>query len=300
MLRFARLLAVLVPLLALVAGACRPQRAQLGSEQEPIVMSFVPSGDTQEILASGEEIARLLEEKTGLSFETNVATSFAAVVEAMGTGKAHIGWLNTFSYLLAHEKHGVQAELATMRFGASFYTGQIFVQADSGITELSQLKGKKFCFVDPLSTSGAIIPTVELKAAGVDPDTDMTVTYAGSHNNAVLAVHKRECDAGASFVDARRSVAKETPEVMDTVVVIHESPPIPNDGVSFIKEFPAETRDLVVTALLELAESEEGQAALETLYEISGLQKIDNSFYDEFRASLEAAGVDVGELAGEG
>lgn len=286
--------------LTLAAAACGPRQAQLGSEQQPIVMSFVPSGDTEEILASGEELATLLEEETGLQFETNVATSYAAVVEAMGTGQAHVGWLNTFGYLLAHEKHGVDVALATVRFGAPYYTGQIFVQTDSGINGLAELQGKKFCFVDPLSTSGAIIPKVELQAAGVNPDADLQVTYAGSHNNAVLAVHKGECDAGASFVDARRSVAKETPEVMDTVKVIHESPPIPNDTVAFIKDFPQETRQQIVDALLRIAETERGQEALNTLYSIEALQPVDDSFYDEFRASLEASGVSIEELAQEG
>lgn len=286
-----------VLLLALAAAACGSQQAQLGSEQKPIVMSFVPSGDTEEILSSGEALARLLEEETGLQVQTNVATSYAAVVEAMGAGQAHVGWLATFSYLLAHQKHGVEAHLATVRFGAPFYTGQIFVSKESGITQLAELEGKRFCFTDPLSTSGTIIPRVELAAAGVDPDTELQVTFAGSHNNAVLGVHRGECDGGASFVDARRSVAKETPEVMDTVVVIHESPPIPNDSVSFSKDLPAETRDQIVNALLKISETEAGKAALETLYEIEALQKVDDSFYDEFRASLEAAGVSIEELA---
>ncbi|HYN88323.1 MAG TPA: ABC transporter substrate-binding protein, partial [Ardenticatenaceae bacterium] len=49
---------------------------------DTIVMSFVPSGDTQEIIASGEEIAAMIEDITGLDIEANVATSYAAVVEA--------------------------------------------------------------------------------------------------------------------------------------------------------------------------------------------------------------------------
>lgn len=291
-----RLLAAAL-LAALAAATCAPGQAQLGSEQNPIVMSFVPSGDTEEILASGRELERLLEEKTGLAFDTSVATSYAAVVEAMGTGRAHVGWLNTFGYILAREKHGVDVALATVRFGAPYYTGQIFVRADSGIDSLGGLEGKRFCFVDPLSTSGNIIPRVELAAAGVDPDTELQGSFVGSHNNAVLAVHRGECDGGASFVDARASVARETPEVMETVRVIHESPPIPNDTVAFSRDFPADLRERIVTTLLEISESEEGKAALETLYEIEALQRVDDGFYDEFRASLEASGVNVEDLA---
>ena len=52
-----------------------------------LVMSFVPSGDTEEILASGEELAKMVSERTGYNVTSNVATSFAAVIEAMGAGK---------------------------------------------------------------------------------------------------------------------------------------------------------------------------------------------------------------------
>ena len=42
----------------------------------------------------------------------------------------------------------------------------------------------------------------------------------------------------------------------------------------------------IVDALLAYAETEEGTAALENLYSISGLQEADDSFYDQFRADL--------------
>ena len=157
---------------------------KLGTEDNPIVMSFVPSGDTQEIIASGDALAQMITDKTGLVIEANVGTDFAAVREAMGAGKAHIGWLNTFNYVLANEKYGVDVGLVTERFGSTTYTGQFNVRADSGITTLDDLKGKVMCWVDPNSTSGYIIPRIMLAANGIDPDTDFSKTVeAGSHNN---------------------------------------------------------------------------------------------------------------------
>jgi len=76
----------------------------LGTAQHPIRMMFVPSGEAQTILEGGEEIARRLQAITGLHFKTSIATSYAAVIEAMGAGKVDIGWLATFSYVLAKQK----------------------------------------------------------------------------------------------------------------------------------------------------------------------------------------------------
>jgi phosphonate transport system substrate-binding protein len=278
--------------------AAEPAAGDLGTADNPIVMSFVPSGDTQEIIASGEEIAAMLSEMTGLTITANVATSYAAVVEAMGAGNAQVGWLNTFGYVLANERYDVDVALATLRFGQPYYTGQIIANADSGISSLADIAGKTMCYVDPLSTSGYIIPRIELAAAGVDVDA-LESQEAGSHPNVVTAVYNGDCDAGATFVDARSSVEEQFPDVNDKVLVIAESSEIPNDTVAFAPEVPEEIRTQIVTGLLEIAETEEGLAALEQVYEIEGFTEVDDSFYDEFRTVLDASGINIEDLAGE-
>jgi len=284
-------------LLALLAmTSCK--QAELGTEENPIIMSFVPSGDTEEIIAGGEQIAQMLSEKTGLVIKANVGTDFAAVREAMGAGKAHIGWLNTFNYVLAHEKYGVEVALVTVRYGSTSYKGQIIVRADGGIESLEDLKGKTFCWVDPNSTSGYIIPRIMLLANGIDPDKDFAKQVeAGSHNNVVTAVYNGDCDAGATYSDARSSVEKDVADVKDKVVVLATTTDIPNDNVSFAKNVPDDIRQKITDALLEIAATDEGKAALETVYSIAGLEPADDSFYDGFRADLSAAGIDIEDLA---
>ncbi len=284
-------------ILALALAGCGGQ-AKLGTKDNPIVMSFVPSGDTQEIIASGDKLAQMIQDRTGLVIDANVGTDYAAVREAMGAGKAHIGWLNTFNYVLAHEKYGVEVALVTVRYGSTSYKGQIIVRADSGIQSLQDLKGKVMCWVDPNSTSGYIVPRIMLKANGIDPDKDFAKTIeAGSHNNVVTQVYNGECDAGATYVDARSSVEKDIPDVKEKVVVLATTSEIPNDNVSFIKDFPKDTRDKIVNALLDIAKTEEGKQALNELYSIEGLEPADDSFYDAFRAELSKAGINIEELA---
>jgi phosphonate transport system substrate-binding protein len=291
------LIIAILSITALLLAACGGE-PELGTEKNPIVMSFVPSGDTQEIIASGDAIADVLQKETGLVIKANVGTDFAAVREAMGAGQAHIGWLNTFNYVLANEKYGVDAALVTERFGSTSYKGQFNVLADSGITSLDDLKGKVICWVDPNSTSGYIIPRIMLKANGIDPDKDFANQIeAGSHNNAITQVYNGDCDVSTTYADARSSVEKDLPDVKDKVAVLAVTSDIPNDGVSFIKDFPADKRQKIVDALLAYAATEEGQEALNKLYSIAGLQAADDSFYDAFRADLSRAGMNIEDLA---
>lgn len=272
----------------------------LGTADNPIIMSFVPSGDTPEILASGEVIAQMITEKTGLQIKTNVANSYAAVVEAMGAGQAHVGWLAPFSYVVAHQKGYADVGLSTVRFGSDHYGFQIIANVDSGISSVTDISGKKMCWTDKLSTSGYVTPFGYLRDAGVDQATLDAGEFIGGHSGVVRAVYQGQCDAGATFVDARGSVESDFPDVKEKVVQVYVSEPfIPNDTVSYAKDVPQDIRDKITNALLEIAGTDAGKAALESVYEIEGLQKVDDTFFDELRVILDGSGLDIEALAGE-
>ncbi|MCO6453047.1 MAG: phosphate/phosphite/phosphonate ABC transporter substrate-binding protein [Caldilineales bacterium] len=280
------------------APAEEPAASTLGTADDPIVMSFVPSGDTQEIIASGDDLAKMISDKTGLVIDANVGTDFAAVREAMGANQAQIGWLNTFNYLLAHEKYGIDIALATERFGSTFYRGQLNVAADAGIESLEDLKGKRVCWGDPNSTSSYVIPHIYLQANGIDPENDFSEAIsAGSHNNIITQIYQGNCDFGFTYEDARGTIEDDFPDVKEKIAVLDYTTEIPNDNVSFTKDFPPEMRAAIVAALVEIAQSEEGKTALDQLYEITGLQESTDSFYDAFRADLSKAGIDIEALA---
>lgn len=273
--------------------------ADLGTQDNPIVWAFVPSGEMETVTTGAEELSALLEDETGYVFDILVATEYAGAIEAMCSDppEAQMASLNTFSYVLGNERCGIEAELVAVRFGSPTYNGQIIANADSGISSLSDLPGKTFCRPDPLSTSGWIIPELTMRAAGIDPNADLgEVVDAGSHDAVVAAVYSGDCDAGATYVDARSTLEDEQPDVMEQVLVIELTEDIPNDGVQFIPDMDPEMRETIVNALLALAETEEGQAALDTAYSWAGLEERGDEFYDPFRQVLQASGLSIQEL----
>jgi len=296
-----RVLVVLfVGLLAVgMLASCGPKEPELGSEENPIVWSFVPSGEMERVAGGAQAVADLLQQETGLYFETNVATEYAGVIEAMCSDppKAHMGSLATFAYVLAADRGCAEAELVSVRYGSPTYNGQIIVRADSGINALTDLAGKTFCRPDPLSTSGWIIPNLTLRAAGINPDSDLAeIVDAGSHDAVVAAVYNGDCDAGATYVDARSTIEEDSPDVMEQVVIIEVTEDIPNDGVQFVPSVSEELRTKIIDGLLAVAETEEGQEALDTAYSWAALEKHDDTFYDPFRQVLQAAGMSIEEL----
>lgn len=287
----------------------------LGSSTNPIVITFVPSGDVPTITRAGTETADCLAKITGLSYKIEVGTSYAVSIEAMGAGKAHAGFLATFAAILAREKYGIEPALASIRAYTTndldpdkalagqmtdFYKGQFITKKGSGIKTIADLKGKTFCGAGATSTSGWIIPSINLKANGIDPDKDLkSVTQVtGSHPGVVIAVYKGDCDAGATYVDARTdaSVLRTYPDVNNVVEPFFVSIRIPNDGLQFIKGFDPALRKATIDGLLSMMADPGGKAVVRRAYSYDAMKEVPATYYDEFRDLLKKAGVDAASL----
>ena len=245
--------------------------------QTRLVMVFVPSGETEAILFSGQQIGRMLTVALGIPVQAVVTTSYSAAIEAMCAGRADIGALNAFSYVLAHQKCGAEVALVSVRFGLPYYRSQINARTDASppINTVTDLRGKRFAFVDPASTSGYLFPAAMLKKLGYDPDRFFSQTiFAGSHNNVILAVYRGQVDGGASFEDARDNVRTQFPDVNQKVKVIGTTNPIPNDTWSLSTRLSADVRAKIKDRLLRISKTPEGAQALRTLYSITGLTDV--------------------------
>jgi len=266
-------------------------------------MAFVPSADSQKVLASGEPLAKLLTDVTNLNFKVSVPTSYTTVIEAMGANQVDVGWLAPFAYVLAHDKNGAQVMLASLRQGSKTYRSQIVVRADSGINNIEQLRGKKFAFVDPASASGFLFPNALLAGMGIDYKTFFSDTiFAGGHDKAIIAVYNKQVDGAATFgnnvdggppTDARTLVTGTLPDVMNVVKPIAQTDPIPNDTVSVRAGLPPDITTLVRNGLLYVQSTPDGQKALRDLYGIDGLGPADDKDYDSIRTAAKALNLDL-------
>lgn len=290
-----RRLFILVLLLGLVSLQVIAQ-GDLGSENNPIQVFFVPSVEAQTITTGGEIMAQALEEATGLNFEVFVPTSYAATVEAMcAAPDRSMGFIPAAGYVIANNRCGVEVEAAAVRRGWNVYWAAYIVRRDSDIYTFGDLAGKSWAYPDAGSTSGFIVPSVELQAAGVEPG---ELVEAGGHNQVVQAVYSGEVDFGTTFfspplvpgapwrigdlaepydltvdesrigedgnlyvgdvriLDARANIRETAPDVIDQVRILRLSAPIPNDTLSFGPDFPEELKAQIMDALYAFAETE--------------------------------------------
>ena len=222
--------------------ACTKNNNELGSKENPIKFYLVPAQDVLTLIENGKTLQKFLIADTGLQFKVEVPANFIAVVEAIGSKRADVAILNTFGYVLAHEKYGAEARLKLVNRGRDEYNGQIIAHVN-GPKSIKELNGKKFAFVDPASTSGYLLPTRLFKQENIKIKESI---FAGKHDSVVMAVYQRQVDAGATFYtppdedgtpkDARWLLRIQYPDVFEKIKILRLTGPIPNDPLIFRKE----------------------------------------------------------------
>lgn len=299
------LIYILPTLLFIVYITARDVKGTLGTRKNPVKLYFTPSVDAEKITLSAKPLLQFLERETGYYFETAIPTSYIAVVEAFGTDRADIAIINSFSYLLAHEKYGANAVLRVIRTGKqAYYRGQIIVRTDSGIEKLEDLNGKSIAYVDASSASGYILPNNLLKKKGIKPARE---TFAMKHDNVVTMVYQRQVDVGATFyspshpitgepLDARSRVKKQYPDVFEKIKILALTDSLPNDPVVFRKGMSSIMVERIKNALLKFANSEEGKHVLPEIYSMEGLIEASDSDYDLLRKLIKEAGLNLEEM----
>ena len=286
-----------------------------------IVLGLVPSQEAEALIEDAEPLAEALEERLGIEVEAYVPQNYTGLVEAMGAGQADIGAFGPGGLVLAEERYGVEIILQSERFGSATYHTQWMTNnpdkycedeptADedgllgcNGTTEAGEgpvgeealplVEGATVAWVDPASASGYLFPAAQLIDAGLDHETDVEGIFAGGHPAAVIAVLDGTAEVGVSFDDARGGVMEERPEVADTVVTFAYSTEIPNDGWTVRAELPDSLKEAIKQALLDYAATEEGQATLDAIYEITGLVEADLDAFEVVRETAEKVGIPI-------
>ena len=227
----------------------------LNAETKTYKMVFVPASEKGDESDYTSLIA-ITEKLTGFNIDTIKVTDYNAAVEAMRAGRAHIAWYGGKTYVKAAEIANAEAFAAGVRPGekdAGYYT-YFVVKKDSKLKEFKDVKGKILSLNTIGSTSGDLIPQVELSKISLsikNKDHFDKVFYAGSHDACLLAVLNNQSDVcGMSSRNFEARLEDGTFKKED-VRIIHKSDRVPPPPLAYSKMIPKEDRDKIRKAVLE-------------------------------------------------
>jgi phosphonate transport system substrate-binding protein len=181
--------------------------------------------------------------------------SYTNTLDGLSGGSIDFACLGGFTYVKGHTKIGViplVQRTSDLQFHSVFITG-----AHTKINSLADLKGKKFAFGDINSTSGHLMPYLELKRAGINPDTDLQFRYSGEHPATVKLVELGVVDAGAVDETVLNTMFKDGRADRSKVRVFHISKPFVDYVYVVRKGISEEERERFAAALLALREGKD-------------------------------------------
>jgi phosphonate transport system substrate-binding protein len=227
----------------------------VNAEIKKFNMVFVPASE------KGDEndfkgLIKIVNKLTGFEINFIKVTDYNAAVEAMRADRAQIAWYGGKTYIKAAELASAEAFAAGVRPGEkdAGYFSYFVVKKDSNLKKFSDIKGKILSLNSIGSTSGDLIPQVELvkiNLSTTNKNDFKNVFYAGSHDACLLAVLNEQADVcGMSSRNFEARLADKTFKKND-VRIIHRSDRVPPPPLSYSKKIPLEDRKKIKKAVLE-------------------------------------------------
>ena len=229
--------------------------SNISAEIKEFNMVFVPASE------KGDEndytnLIKIVNKLTGFEIKFVKVTDYNAAVEAMRADRAQIAWYGGKTYIKASEIANAEAFAAGVRPGekdAGYYT-YFVTKKNSNIKQLSDLRGKILSLNSIGSTSGDLIPQVELSKVDLSIKNKQdfkNVFYAGSHDACLLAVLNNKADVcGMSSRNYEARLADKTFKEED-VKIIHKSPKVPPPPLAYSKKISLEDRNKIKASVLE-------------------------------------------------
>ena len=225
------------------------------AESMNLKMVFVPAsekGDDKDYV----NLINIIGDLTGIEITPIRVTDYNAAVEAVRANRAQIAWYGGKTYIQAAEIADVEAFAAGVRKGDTdaSYFAYFVVPVESDLQSLEEIKGKTLALNTIGSTSGDLIPQVELMKVGLsvkNKDDFENVYYAGSHDACLMSVlnkHADVCGMSSRNFDAR---ILDGTFKLEQVRIIHRSNPVPPPPLAYSKKLPIEVRNKIKQATLE-------------------------------------------------
>jgi len=254
--------------------------------------------NAQDRMTSNECYRAKAEALLGVPVKLFTPADYDGVIQGLLGGTIDMAWLGASAYAKAYltDPEAVEPIMVKTNVDGSYgYYSVGFARVDSGITSLEDMAGKVFAFGDPNSTSGYLIPSIEIpEATGASMDSGDyfgEVKFVGGHEQTIVAVANGDVDAGVTWADgmgdwadgynsgALRKASDSGIVDMNELVEIWKSKPIPEGPIVLRKDLPERVKVDIATLTASLPYMDPDCAYNFMAGEALGFQPIDHDAY---------------------
>lgn len=266
--------------LMLIAMAPRIQAAD-----EALIMGVFPRFHATETTTRYAPLAEHLSERLGRKVILVTAKDFQTFWQGIQEQRYHIVQYNQFHYIRSAKSYQVIAH--NKEFGKSTLAGTLYVRKDSGITRISQLRGRTVLFGGGEDAMiGYIAPMHMLLEAGLKKS-EFKSQFAVNPLNSVIGVFNRQADAAGSGDGVLDQPALKKAINTDELTVLAVTEQLLHLPWAVNRSVPATLRESIRTIMVDLENNEAGKKVLKSAI-LSGIGKADDKDYEPHRKMVRA------------
>ncbi|HTP06393.1 MAG TPA: phosphate/phosphite/phosphonate ABC transporter substrate-binding protein [Nitrospirota bacterium] len=262
----------------------------IGIASAEIKLGTVPRLSAAELQTMYAPLAEYLSKETGEKVSIIIPKDFQAFKEAAKAGQIDIGFANPLIYVEIKDKVNIEPlALSSEVKSGTRLRGIIIVRKDSGIERITDLKGKKFVFMDKDSPAGYLFQLLLLNKAGFDTKKDITVLpFAKRHDKVVQSVFDRTADAGGIREDELEKVKDKVD--ISQIRIVGYTDYFPNWPFFATPKLKSDTASKIKAALLKLKPNDPKNEAILGPARLTGFIPIADREYDELRKATKISG----------
>jgi phosphonate transport system substrate-binding protein len=221
--------------------------------QQVLRVSTIPEEAATEQVRKFTPLASYLSRTLGMKVEFTPVSDYPAAVESLVNKKVDLVWFGGFTHVQAQIRSGGKIVPIAQREEDTKFQSVFITKTTSGIKTLQDLKGRQISFGSQSSTSGHLMPRHFLLQAQINPEKDFRrIAYSGAHDATIASVVSGKVDAAALDITVWRKFVNEKRVDTAAVNVFYTTPPFFNYNWSMHVDAPAELRERVKKALLDL------------------------------------------------
>ncbi len=266
-------------LLAAIVATTALTSPVLAQEISEFRIGILGGENAQDRMNSNECLREKTEELLGVETKLFAPADYNGVIQGLLGGTIDMAWLGASGYAKTYLENpdAVEPVLVKVNLDGGYgYHSIGFARKDSGIASLDDMKDKVFGFGDPNSTSGYLIPSIEIPteigATMQSGDYFGEVKFTGGHEQTIVAVNNGDVDGGVTWADglgnwedgynsgALRKAVDAGLVDMNDLVQIWKSKPIPEGPVVLRSALPEDVK-LKMTGLMASLKSMDEECA---------------------------------------
>jgi phosphonate transport system substrate-binding protein len=221
--------------------------------QQVLKVTTIPEEAATEQIRKFGPLSQYLEKSLGMKVEFTPVNDYPAAVEALVNKQVDLVWFGGFTHVQAQIRSGGKIIAIAQREEDTKFRSVFITQKNSGITKLTDLKGKQVSFGSQSSTSGHLMPRTFLLEAGLNPESDFKrIAYSGAHDATIASVVSGRVDAAALDITVWNKFVAENKVDTSKVDVFYTTPTFFNYNWSVHADMPMALREKITKALLAL------------------------------------------------